>query len=331
MDMLPLQGFSRKAVSYVFFLYASHVVRRPALDDASAFVVIESGIIISGHTGSIQTGCNCSCQQSFAAFRIADTITRWRCDIVKRRGYSVLADERVVIIVIHCIHYRIRHRDIFENIAMKGSACIIPSRFHIDFTQREVIVIIRIVANAREYRTIQFIAKRESPFSTNTLLAILRKHLVVAMIVNVIDGVTLRKFLVNTAVQEVIVVGITTLCSIRSFGLIHLVVSYKGRINIHQIIVVVIFIISETRIRTVHASRQNCTSESIFKLISLIPVFIGSTDSQEIAGGSHIIRRGKGSGITCDILVAYRVLCPCLARPMLRNRPVQGRGFIRGL
>ena len=33
----------------------------------------------------------------------------------------------------------------------------------------------------------------------------------------------------------------------------------------------------------------------------------------------------------CDILVAYRVLCPCLARPMLRNRPVQGRGFIRGL
>ena len=88
-----------------------------------------------------------------------------------------------------------------------------------------------------EYRTIQFIAK-EKPFSTNTLLAILRKHLVVAMIVNVIDGVTLRKFLVNAAVQEVIAVGITTLRIKRSFRLMHFGVSDKGRINIHQIIVV---------------------------------------------------------------------------------------------
>ena len=259
MDMLPLQGFPRKAVSYVFFLYTSHVVRRPALDDASAFVVIESGIIISGHTGSIHAGCNCSCQQSFAAFR-ASAIARGRCNIVQRSGNSMLADKRVVIIVVHCIHYRICHRDILGNIAMKGSACIIPSRFHIDFTQREVSVIIRIVANAREYRTIQFIAKRESPFSTNTLLAILRKHLVVAMIVNVIDGVTLRKFLVNAAVQEVIAVGITTLRIKRSFRLMHFGVSDKGRINIHQIIVVVILIINEIGIRTVHASRQNCTS-----------------------------------------------------------------------
>ena len=278
MNMLPLQGFSRKAVSYVFFLYASHVVRRPALDDASAFVVIESGIIISGHTGSIQTGCNCSCQQSFAAFRIADTITRWRCDIVQRRGYSVLADERVVIIVIHCIHFWIRQRNILGNIAIKGSTCIIPSRFHISLTQREVFVIIRIVANAREYWTIQFIAKGESPFSSSTLLAILRKYLVVAMIVNVIDAVTLRKLLVNAAVQEVIPVRITTLCIKRSFGLILFVVSYKGRMNIHQIIVVVIFIISETRIRTIHVSLQNCTSETIFKFIGLIPIFIGSAD-----------------------------------------------------
>ena len=172
----------------------------------------------------------------------------------------MLADKRVVIIVVHCIHYRICHRDILGNIAMKGSACIIPSRFHIDFTQREVIVIIRIVANASEYRTIQFIAKGESPFSTNTLLALLRKHLVVAMIVNVIDGVTLRKFLVNAAVQEVIAVGITTLRIKRSFRLMHFGVSDKGRINIHQIIVVVILIINEIGIRTVHASRQNCTS-----------------------------------------------------------------------
>ena len=154
MGMLSLQGFSRKVVGDIFFLYASHVIRRPALDDASTLVVVESGIIISGHTGSVHACCNCSCQQSFAAFRIADSIARWRCDIIQRCGYSMFADERVVIVVVHCIHYRIRHRDILENIAMKGSACIIPSCFHIGFAQRKVIVIIRIVANTREYRTI---------------------------------------------------------------------------------------------------------------------------------------------------------------------------------
>ena len=96
-------------------------------------------------------------------------------------------------------------------------------------------------------------------------------------VIDVIDSITFRKFLVNVAVQEVIAVGITTLRIKRSsrFGV------RNGRwVNTHQIVATVIFIMSEIGFGTIYMSRQDCTSQSVFKIISLISVFIRSTNAQ---------------------------------------------------
>ena len=135
MNMLALQRIAYKVIGNVLHFSSSQMVRCPALDDTSALVVIESGVIISGHSGSVHACCYRSCQQSFAAFRVAGAVARRGCGVVQRGGYSVLADERVVIVVVHRIHYRSLQRDILGDITMKGSACIITPCFYINLRQ----------------------------------------------------------------------------------------------------------------------------------------------------------------------------------------------------
>ena len=75
MNMLALQRIAYEVIGNVLHFSSSQMVRCPALDDTSALVVIESGVIISGHSGSVHACCNRSCQQSFAAFRVAGPVT----------------------------------------------------------------------------------------------------------------------------------------------------------------------------------------------------------------------------------------------------------------
>ncbi|KWR51693.1 hypothetical protein AA416_05153 [Bacteroides cellulosilyticus] len=136
------------------------------------------------------------------------------------------------------------------------------------------------MTSSRHYRTTKFIGKGKAPFSAGTLFAVLREDLMASTVIDVIDSITFRKFLVNVAVQEVIAVRITALPIRSSFRFSRFGVRNGRWVNTHQIVATVIFIMSEIGFGTIYMSRQDCTSQSVFKIISLISVFIRSTNAQ---------------------------------------------------
>lgn len=126
-------------------------------------------------------------------------------------GHSVLADERVAVVVGGRIQRLSRQREVVDGIPARCSAAAVIFRIDMDGVQGLSRIGARVLADAADAGTAELVGDGVCPLASLTLAAVLRQDAVAGTVVNVVHGIAAGQLLVDAVALTVVAVDVGVL------------------------------------------------------------------------------------------------------------------------